>query len=286
MPVITGWFPPPASTLMLGVGRQPNGFTCGTETFLGICEFLRLPVSDPDDDDIESYSAKLKTSARYGTDPDMIMKIAREYLGIGARLETNLTAAGLAEITNHTQPYVDRLLAGDRITRPLEIAMVTYQAYIDPDRERSWYYPGGRHHALRTGQARLLKIREGTEVLWECDWADGHWSAVLRVVMPQERGLLAGIARQLGDRSRAAEAEDGIVILGDPSNGEGLSFIPIPEFLRRWHDTDRHDNPRFRCCAVVLHVPTRMLREMRSASSRRGVPMFATVTRNAVIYVP
>lgn len=286
VPVIPGWFPPPPSTLMLGVGRQPNGFTCGTETFLGVCEFLRMPVMDPDDDDIESYSAKLKTSARYGTDPDMLVKIAREYLKIGARLEVNVPVARLAEITNHTQGYVDRLLAGDRITRPLEIALVTYQAYLDRDRERSWYYPGGRHHALRTGTARLLKIREETKVLWERDWGDGHWSAVLRVVMPHERGLLAGIARQLGGSARAAETRDGIVILGDPSNGEGLSFIPIPEFLQRWHDTDRYDNPKLRCCAVVLHVPTRMLGEMRRVSIRRGVPMFATVARNAVIYVP
>ena len=56
--------------------------------------------------------------------------------------------------------------------------------------------------------------------------------------------------------------------------------------MRRWHDTDRHDNPRLRCSAVVFHVPARVLKEMRGVSLRRGVPMFATVARNAVIYVP
>ncbi len=286
VPVITGWFRPPVGTLMLGVGRQPNGFTCGTETFLGICEFLRLPVTDPDDDDIESYSAKLKTSAKYGTDPEMIVKTARGYLKIGARIETDITVAGLAKLTNSTQRYVDHLLKGGRITKPLEIAMVTYQAYLSRDRQRSWYFPGGRYHALRTGKARLFKIRDGAKVLWERDWTDGHWSAVLRVVMSRERVMLEDIARQLGDKSRAGEVKQGVVILGDPSNGEGLSFIPIPEFARRWHDTDRYDNPRFRCTAVVLHVSTRMLKKMRRDSARRGVPMFATVARNAVIYVP
>jgi len=279
-PSIRGWFPPPSGTLELGIGRQPNGYTCGTETFLGVCEFLRLPVEDPDDDDLASYSAKLKTSAKYGTDPEDIVATASSFLKIEARVANDFGVARLAELTNDTQAYVEHLLDGGPITKPLEIAMVTYQAYLDPDHVRSWEYPGGRRRALRTGTARLKSIRKGKRVLWENDWTDGHWSAVLRVV--QEPDVLSDIEK----RVRAEHVRDGLVILGDPSNGEGLSFVPIPEFERRWHDTDRQDNPRLRQTAVVLHVPKRRLEQMRRNSAKRGVPMFATVWRNAVTYVP
>ena len=279
-PFLPGWFPPPPGTLALGVGRQPNGYTCGTETFLGICEFLRLPVDDPDDDDLASYGAKLKTSARYGTDPQDIVETAIGFLRIEARVANGCTIDQLARITNGTQAYVDRLLDGGPITDPLEIAMVTYQAYLDRERVRGWMYPGGFHHARRTGTARLRKVRDSNRVLWEHDWTDGHWSAVLRVV--QDGDELADIQHRLG----GSRVRKGVVILGDPSNGEGLSFVPIPEFVRRWHDTDRCDDPRFRQTAVVLHVPKQMLRRMRATSRRLGVPMFATVRRNAVLYVP
>jgi hypothetical protein len=279
-PFLPGWFPPPPGTLALGVGRQPNGYTCGTETFLGVCEFLRLPVNDPDDNDLASYSAKLKTSARYGTDPDDIVETAVGFLNIEAGVVNRCTIDELARITNGTQAYVDSLLDGGPITDPLEIAMVTYQAYLDRDRVRGWMYPDGFRRARRTGTARLNKIRDGHRVRWENDWTDGHWSAVLRVVQDGEE--LAGIQHRLG----GSRVRNGVVILGDPSNGEGLSFVPIPEFVRRWHDTDRHDDPRFRQTAVVLRVPKQMLRRMRAKSQRLRVPMFATVRRNAVLYVP
>jgi hypothetical protein len=76
------------------------------------------------------------------------------------------------------------------------------------------------------------------------------------------------------------------VILADPSNGEGLSFVPIPEWERRWHDTDRDDRPKFRQAGVVLTVPPRVLAQMQTATRKQGVPTFATVEHNAVIYVP
>lgn len=279
-PFLRGWFPPPPGTLALGIGRQPNGYTCGTETFLGICEFLRLPVNDPDDDDLASYSAKLKTSARYGTDPQDIVATAIDFLKIEARVVNGCTIDQLARITNGTQAYVDSLLEDGPITEPLEIAMVTYQAYLDRDRVRGWLYPRGFRRARRTGTARLNKVRDGKRVLWENDWSDGHWSAVLRVV--QDGDELADIKKQLG----GSRVREGVVILGDPSNGEGLSFVPIPEFVRRWHDTDRRDNPKFRQTAVVLRVPEHILRRMRRKSQQLRVPMFATVRRNAVLYVP
>jgi hypothetical protein len=237
-------------------------------------------VDDPDDDTLASYSAKLKESARYGTDPEDIVETAIGFLKIDARVVNGCTIDELARITNGTQAYVDSLLDDGPITDPLEIAMVTYQAYIDPDRVRSWMYPGGFRPARRTGTARLRKVRKGKGVLWENDWSDGHWSAVLRVVQGGEE--LAGIQQRLGGN----RVRKGVVILGDPSNGEGLSFVPIPEFVRRWHDTDRRDDPRFRHTAVVLRVPKQMLRRMRAKSQQLRVPMFATVRRNAVLYVP
>jgi len=281
VPIIRGWFPPPAGTLAIGVGRQPNGYTCGTETFLSISEFLRLPVNDPDDDDLSSYSAKLKTSAKYGTDPKEIVETATGFLKIDASVKSRATIPWLARLTNGTQTYVDHLLAGGPITAPLEIAMVTYQAYLDPHHVRSWEYPGGFARARRTRTARLKKIRDGKRVWWENDWTDGHWSVVLRVVSKAEAPALA-----CRGGLRAKDVSEGVVILGDPSNGEGLSFVPIPEFEQRWHDTDRHDDPRFRQTAVVLSMSAQKLRQMRSMSTRRGVPMFATVNRNAVFYVP
>jgi hypothetical protein len=282
VPIIRGWFPSPAGTLEIGVGRQPNGYTCGTETFLGICEFLRLPVHDPDDDDLSSYGAKLKTSARYGTDPDDIVETAIDFLKIDARVANGFSVERLAKLTNVTQAYVDHLLGGGKITKPLEIAMVTYQAYLERDHVRSWEYPGGLAHARRTRTARVRSIRKGTQVLWENDWADGHWSVVLRVVHKDEVGVIVWT----GDPAGREQLRDGVVILGDPSNGEGPSFVPIREFERRWHDTDRRDTPRFHQTAVVLKVSEAHLKKMRDKSNQRGVPMFATVRRNAVIYVP
>jgi hypothetical protein len=280
VPFLRGWFPPPPGTLALGVGRQPNGYTCGTETFLGICEFLRLPVNDPDDDDLASYSVRLKTTSRYGTDPQDIVETAIDFLKIEARVVNGCTIDELARITNGTQAYVDHLLDGGPITDPLEIAMVTYQAYLDRDHVRSWMYPGGFRRARLTGTARLNKIRGGKRVLWENDWSDGHWSAVLRVVRHGDE--LADIKTRLG----GSRIREGVVILGDPSNGEGFSFVPIPEFMRRWHDSDRHDDPKFRQTAVVFRVSKQMLRRMRLKSQQLSVPMFATVRRNAVLYVP
>jgi hypothetical protein len=279
---IGGSFLPPPDTLLLGVGRQPDGFTCGTETFLGICEFLRLPISDPDDDDVESYKKKLKTSYKFGTDPADIAKIARDYLGIEARVATKLSIGDLDELSRGAQDYVDALSRGRKPDRPMSIAMVTYQAYVTPDHDKSLYFPRGK-----AGPRKILPIRNADgSIVWENDWSDGHWSAVARVVLPRERKVLRAIRSQIGDRSRVDEVLEGVVILADPSNGEGLSFTPIPEFDRRWHDTDRNDRPRFQHAAVILTVPTVVLRQMQVATRRQGVPMFATLAHNSVIYVP
>ena len=280
---IGGSFAPPPGTLGLGVGRQPDGFTCGTETFIGICELLRLPVRDPDDDDVESYKKKLKTSFKYGTDPADVARVARDYLGIGARVRTNLSVADLARVTRDVRPYASALARGSRPDRPLSIAMVTYQAYVLPDHDKSLYFPRGRAR----GPRQVLPIRrDDGSLIWVNDWSDGHWSAVVRVIQPRERQVLRMIRSELGDHPRADEVLAGVVLLADPSNGEGLSFVPIPEFEARWHDTDRDDRPRFRHAAVVLTVPASVLRAMQAAARRQGVPMFATVEHNAVTYVP
>lgn len=279
---IGGSFQPPQGTLLLGIDRQPDGFTCGTETFQGICEFLRLPIADPDDDDIESYKKRLHTSWKYGTDPADIARVAREYLGISARVAT-LTVADLDLHTRNAQRYVDVLTAGKKPDKPLSIVMVTYQAYILPTHDKSIYFPEGKK-----GPRKVLSIRrhDGT-IAWESDWSDGHWSAIARVVMPtRDKKVLQEIRAQIGNRPRADELERGVVILADPSNGEGLSFIPIPEFNARFHDTDRDDRPRFRHAGLVLTVPVRVLRAMQAATKKQGVPMFSTTVQNAVTYVP
>lgn len=279
---IGGSFSPPPGTLLLGVGRQPDGFTCGTETFIGICEFLRLPIKAPDDDDVESYKQKLKTSYKFGTDPADIAKVARDYLGIQARVATKMTISDLDALTRGEQNYVDVLMRGGKPDGALSVVMVTYQAYVTPDHDKSLYFPRGK-----TGPRQILPIRGADgSLLWENDWSDGHWSAVVRVVPPSEKKVLAKIARQLGKRPRISELADGVVILADPSNGEGLSFVPIPEWVRRWHDTDRNDRPRFRQAGVVLTVPPKVLSQMQATTRRQGVPMFATVKHNSVIYVP
>lgn len=279
---IGGSFTPPTGTLLLGIDRQPDGFTCGTETFQGICEFLRLPIADPDDDDIESYKKRLRTSWKYGTDPADIARVARTYLGISARIAT-LTIADLDRYTRDTQRYVDALGRGKRPDRPLSVVMVTYQAYVLPDHDKSIYFPEGKK-----GPRKVLPIRrhDGT-IAWESDWSDGHWSAVVRVVLPtRDKKALQEIRAQIGNRPRADELEHGVVILADPSNGEGLSFIPIPEFNARFHDTDRDDRPRFKHAGLVLTVSARVLRAMQAATKKQGVPMFSTTAQNAVTYVP
>lgn len=279
---ISGSFSPPPGTLLLGVGRQPDGFTCGTETFLGICEFLRLPIRDPDDDDIESYKRKLKTSYKFGTDPADIAKIARDYLGVGARVATKLSIADLDDLSRGAQDYVKELSRGKKPDRPLSVAMVTYQAYVTPEHDKSLYFPRGKG-----GPRKILPIRDADgSLIWENDWSDGHWSAVVRVVLPKEQKVLRAIRSQIGNKPRADEVLEGIMILADPSNGEGLSFSPVPEFERRWQDTDRDDRPRFSHAAVVLTVPPSILRQMQAATRRQDVPMFSTVAHNSVIYVP
>jgi hypothetical protein len=284
VPVIDGSFAPPRGTLQLGIGRQPDGFTCGPETFLGICEFLRLPLARSNDDDINSYDKLLHTTYRNGTDPEDIVRVARDYLGIDAHLRDGLAVDELASLTNAAQPYVEQLLAGKAPDRPLSIAMVTYQAYVDPSHEKRAFYPKG----VRSEEPqRMLKIfRDDGSVAWENDWYDGHWSAVLRVVPPSESAVLGELRAQLQGRTRAADVADGVVILGDPSNGVGLSFVPIPEFVARWHDTDVDSVPRFRQTAVVLEVPVAMLKRLAAWSRAHGLPMFSTVHHNCVLYVP
>jgi hypothetical protein len=279
---IGGSFVPPPGTLLLGVGRQPDGFTCGTETFLGICEFLRLPVRDPDDDDVESYKKMLKTSYKFGTDPADISRVARDYLGIEARVATKLSISDLDETSRGAQDYAATLSRGGKPDRPLSVAMVTYQAYVTAAHDKSLFFPQGK-----SGARKILPIRDADgQLLWENDWSDGHWSAVARVVLPREKKILRAIHAQIGDRPRADEILDGVVILADPSNGEGLSFVPIPEFEQRWHDTDRNCRPRFRQAAVILTVPSKVLVQMQAATRQQGVPTFATVEHNAVSYVP
>ncbi len=279
---IAGSFAPPLGTLLVGVGRQPDGFTCGTETFIGVCEFLRLPSRDPDDDDIEDYKKKLKTSYKSGTDPADVAKVARDYLRIRGRVVEHLSIAELAKLMHGAQDYVAALIRGKPPNRPLSIAMVTYQAYVASDHDKSIYFPQGRR-----GRRIVQPIRASDgSILWENDWSDGHWSAVVRVVSRREGRALRAIRDQVGDHPRADEVLDGVVILADPSNGEGLSYVPIPEFEARWHDTDRNDRPRFRHAVVVLTVTVPVLRQMQDTARRAGVPMFATVAHNAVTYVP
>lgn len=121
--------------------------------------------------------------------------------------------------------------------------------------------------------------------LWDKDWSDGHRSAVVRVVTPEERGVLLQIYRQVSLRLRWEIIKDGLILLGDPSNGEGLSFIPNPEFEMRWHDTDCHDKAKFEHTGVILTVPVPMLMKMRAMARYHGVPMFSTTVRNTVIYI-
>jgi hypothetical protein len=189
---IGGSFSPPPGTLLLGVGRQPDGFTCGTETFIGICELLRLPIKDPDDDDVESYKEKLGTSYKYGTDPAGIAKVARDYLQIEARVKTKMTVSDLDEIARGAQDYVNAIERGGKPDRPLSVAMVTYQAYITPEHDKSLYFPRGKK-----GPRKILSIRNADgSVIWEDDWSDGHWSAIVRVVLPREKKVLGAIRAQ------------------------------------------------------------------------------------------
>jgi hypothetical protein len=283
--VIEGAFTPPTGTLLLGVGRQPNGFTCGSSTFLSICDFLRLPVRDPDDDDIESLDKVLLTNYRTGTDPDDIAKVARKHLEIEADVRP-LEVDELADIVDDSQRFVAELLSGGKPRAELRIVMVSYQAYVDPDHERSFLFPKGRSEAEEAPPEDKSIRRPDWSVIWKDDWSDGHWSAVTRVVMPREKEVIASMRAQLGAGPRVDEIKKGVVILGDPSNGEGLSFSPIPEFNQRWHDTDRNDKPLAQHPSVVLTVSVPRLVGMQQWAKKGNVPMFSTVARNSVIYVP
>ena len=278
IPTLHGSFPPPRGTLRLGIGRQPNHFTCGAETFLGITEFLRLPHRKPDMG-LWRYRIELHTSYKTGTEPEDLARGAREHLGVEGRIEHNLSIDDLARLTNGTQRYADALNRGEEPTRPLTLAMVTYQAYVDPTREFS--------EIIENGKTRRLPIRGGDgSVLWENDWSDGHWSLVARVVQRREVTVLKSILKGARGRLQWEDIAGGLVILGDPSNGEGLSFIPTAEFDRRWHDTNRYNEPVFRHAAVVLSVPAPLLERMQAEARFHGLPMFSTVEKNSVIYLP
>lgn len=273
--LIHGSFPPPPRTLQLGVGRQPDGVTCGTQTFLGICELLRMPLHEPDDVTLR-YVRELVDTTRDGTDPEHLVHAAVHYLHAAAEARS-LDVPELARLVDDTQPYIESLNGGGPIDRDLRLAMVSYQAYVDGDHERS---------RQPDGSMKSIRRAKDWSVIWDKDWSDGHWSAVARVVLPGDKHELAAIRGALGPGPRVDEVRRGVVVLADPSNGEGLSFVPCPEFEKRWHDTDRRGKDLGRWPGVVFTIPQDRLREMRKAAVRRGVAMFSTVARNAVLYVP
>ncbi len=140
---------------------------------------------------------------------------------------------------------------------------------------------------MEGGQRRRLPVRGADgSVLWENDWSDGHWSLVLRVVRSREEAVLRRIVAQARGRLRWTDVAAGLVILGDPSNGEGLSFVPAAEFDCRWHDTNHRNEPVYRRTAVVFSVPVALLERMQRDARSRGLPMFSTVRRNSVVYAP
>jgi hypothetical protein len=281
-----GFLPVPPGTLKRVVDRQPDGFTCGTETFAAIAQLLRLPTRSRDQG-LEIYRKQLKTTARLGTDPYRMAEAARDHLGIRAEVRNHMTLADLAELVNGTQDYIDRLEAGHRPDRPLTLVAVTYQAWIDETRKESRVVDGGRVHVLP------VRDKSGA-VLWENDWSDGHWSLVNRVVTPDERALIDDLVRHSGAQKansgnprfralRADEAKDGLIVLGDPSNGAAFSYQLASEFDRRWHDTNDQSEPTFIHTGLVLTVPVEKLAEMQREARRTGEKMFSTDSFSAMM---
>jgi hypothetical protein len=276
-----GSLPVPPGTLKRVVDRQPDGFTCGTETFAAIARLLRLPTSSPDQN-LQTFRRQLKTTARSGTDPYRMAEAARDHLGIQAEVRNHMTLAELAELVNGTQDHIDRLEAGHRPDRPLTLVAVTYQAWIAETRKES--------RVLEDGRVRMLPVRgQRGEILWENDWSDGHWSLVNRVVTPDEDALLGDLVRRSSEQQansgnprfrplRAGEAKDGLVILGDPSNGTAFSYQLASEFDRRWHDTNDNDEPAFIHTGLVLTVLAEKLEEMQRDARHTGEKMFSTNT--------
>ena len=278
VPTVHGSFPPPRGTLLVAVGRQPDHFTCGAETFLGIAEYLRLPHRNPDMG-LWKYRIELHTSYRTGTAPADLARGARDHLGIEGHVETDMSIDALARLTNRSQHYAHAINRGVAPTKPLTLAMVTYQAYVDPHRKYSEFIYKGKEKRLP------IRSRDGA-VIWENDWSDGHWSLVVRVVEPHEEAVLRSILKQSKGGLGWRDIAGGLVILADPSNGEGLSFIPKDEFERRWHDTNDINEAVYEHTAVVFTIPVKILQRMQREANLHGVPVFSTVQRNSVVYVP
>ena len=75
-------------------------------------------------------------------------------IGIQARVETKLAIANLAELSRGAQDYVGALTRGKKPDKSLSIAMVTYQAYVTPEHDKSLYFPKGKD-----GPRKILPIR-------------------------------------------------------------------------------------------------------------------------------
>jgi hypothetical protein len=214
-------------------------------------------------------------------------KAARDHLGVQAEVRNHMSLADLAELVNGTQEYIDRLEAGQHPDRPLTLVAVTYQAWIDETRKES--------RVVEDGQVRVRPVRgRRGEVLWENDWSDGHWSLVNRVITPDERELLDELVRRSAAQKAnsgnprfraltADEAKDGLIVLGDPSNGAAFSYQLASEFDRRWHDTNDKSEPTFIHTGLVVTVPVEKLEEMQREATRTGETMFSTDSFSAMM---
>lgn len=172
--------------------RQGTTYTCGTASLMSILAYYGWKGDDPNE---KALAKELGTTWKNGTEPEEILKMARQ-LGLGAEQREHMTLDDLAR----------ELRAG----RPV---MVAYQAYASegvPDKKP-----------------------------WRDDWSDGHWSIVIGV-------------------------DDENVYLEDPSMLGKRGFIRREEFLERWHDTNRLNQPVYQHLGLVFssNTPKRDLNEV------------------------
>ncbi len=105
-----------------------------------------------------------------------------------------------------------------------KLVQVTYQAYADRKRISN--------DAVIDGQRKAFPLHDAKgNWLWKNDWTDGHYSLVIGV-------------------------DDKYVWLQDPSNNFGRSIVPIEEFMDRWHDTNKNNEPVFNQTGIVMSPKT------------------------------
>jgi predicted double-glycine peptidase len=237
--------PTTAALLPLPIFRQSTDFSCGPTSLLSVLRYWRAPfdgletdlypivAADPNEGTAPEHLAAaarkefhLSASVVHGLawEDELTVEIARDP-GLASRVDSlakNLLAEAIARTPDSADEY---RRYGRRIEAFQQIVLSSAPAQFAALKARLATQDATDLAALRrdlgAGKTVILDIEAWQDVdsdwskliPWQTDWDDGHYV------------VLAGMTDQA-------------VFVMDPSSDAGYGYIPLPEFLTRWHDTD------------------------------------------------